>query len=439
MLKKLTIDKLGPYLKNKRVLIRVDFNVPIKNGKITDDTRIKESLKTIQYSLDQGASSVVLMSHLGRPNGQKNAKYSLEPIVPALEKLINKKVEFVSDCVGDAVKDKVTKGQNGQIFLLENLRYYAAEEGSREKEDGTKEKEKKDVIENFRKELTSLGDVYVNDAFGTSHRAHSSITGVKLPLRAAGFLLKKELEFFSKVLENPQRPLLVILGGAKVKDKIQLINNMLDKVDKMIITGGMAFTFLKQSQNAQIGKSIFDAEGAKQVEAILNKAKSKNVQLYFPEDFVIVPEIKEGVPTSIVTLKQGIPDDKLGIDVGPNTLKLFSDVIASSKTIFLNGANGVFELNIGRAGSLALVEVNYFLKIYIYSFFRIWLKLLRTAPQLSAEEATLSRLSIWSLEPALPCLIFLLEEAPLSNSSKVKPYLVLNTFLRKVNSEISIN
>lgn len=364
MLKKLTIDKLGPYIRDKRVLIRVDFNVPIKNGKITDDTRIKESLKTIQYSIEQGANSVVLMSHLGRPNGQKNLKYSLEPIAPALEKLINRKVHFVPDCVGNQVREKVGQGRNGDIFLLENLRFYAAEEGSREKEDGTKEKEKKDVIENFRKELTTLGDVYVNDAFGTSHRAHSSITGVKLPLRAAGFLLKKELEFFSKVLENPDRPLLVILGGAKVKDKIQLINNMLDRVDKMIITGGMAFTFLKQAMGAQIGKSIFDAEGAKQVQSIIEKAKAKNVQLYFPNDFVIVPEFKDGVETSNVTLEQGIPDDKLGIDVGPKTLKMFSEVIASSKTIFLNGANGVFEMQIGRKGSISLIEVRISLNLF---------------------------------------------------------------------------
>jgi phosphoglycerate kinase len=251
----------------------------------------------------------------------------------------------------------LNQGTKGQIFLLENLRYYAAEEGSIEKEDGTKQKESKDVIENFRKELTSLGDLYINDAFGTSHRAHSSITGVKVPIRAAGFLLKKELEFFSKVLENPQKPLLVILGGAKVKDKISLINNMLDKVDRMIITGGMAFTFLKEAQNAKIGKSIYDAEGAKQVQSILAKAKSKNVQLYLPQDFVVVPEIKESVESKIVTLSQGIPDNLLGIDVGPQTLSQFAEVIGSSKTIFLNGANGVFELNVGRKGSIALIEV----------------------------------------------------------------------------------
>jgi phosphoglycerate kinase len=365
MLKKLTIDKIGPKLANQKVLVRVDFNVPIKNGKITDDTRIRESLNTIKYAIDHGAKSVTLMSHLGRPNGTKNMKYTLEPIVPALSNLINKKVEFVNDCIGDQVRSRLNQGEKGQIFLLENLRFYAAEEGAIEKEDGTKEKEKKDVIENFRKELTSLGDIYVNDAFGTSHRAHSSIVGVNVNLRAAGFLLKKELEYFSKILDNPQHPLLVILGGAKVKDKISLINNMLDRgVDRMIITGGMAFTFLKQMSDAQIGKSIFDAEGAKQVESILKKAKEKNVTMLFPEDFVCVPEIKENAPTCVVSLKEGIPSDKLGIDVGPETIKKFDSIINSSKTIFMNGSNGVFECNVGRAGSVKLVEVIIFYLSY---------------------------------------------------------------------------
>jgi phosphoglycerate kinase len=239
---------------------------------------------------------------------------------------------------------------------LENLRFYAAEEGSKELEGGKKEKEKKETIEKFRNELTQLGDIYVNDAFGTSHRAHSSIVGCKLPYKAAGFLLKKELEYFSKIIENPDRPLLVILGGAKVKDKIQLIKNLTDKVDKMIITGGMAFTFLKTIKNMQIGKSIYDEEGANTVEEIVKKAKERNVELIFPEDFVIASEIKEGVSTSVVKLEEGIPSDKLGIDVGPKTLEKFHKVITGSKTIFLNGANGIFELNVARLGSVKLVE-----------------------------------------------------------------------------------
>ena len=239
---------------------------------------------------------------------------------------------------------------------MENLRFYAAEEGSRELEAGKKEKEKKEVIESFRGQLTQLGDIYVNDAFGTSHRAHSSITGVKLNTRAAGFLLKKELEYFSKIIENPERPLLVILGGAKVKDKIQLISNLMNKVDKMIITGGMAFTFLKTIHNMQIGKSIYDEEGAKTVQDILKKAQENKVELIFPEDFIIAPEIKEGVETNLVKLEEGIPGDRLGIDVGPRTLEKFDKIIGDSKTIFLNGANGVFELNVAKHGSVKLIE-----------------------------------------------------------------------------------
>ncbi len=361
MLKKLTIDKLGPHLFNKRVVIRVDFNVPIKDGKIADDTRIRESLKTIQYSLDQGAKSVILMSHLGRPNGHKNLKYSLEPITPTLSNLLNKQVEFLPDCIGDKIdkiNSTINQSSNGQIFLLENLRFHPAEEGSSINSEGNKQKETKANIDLFRNQLTSLGDIYINDAFGTSHRAHSSIVGVHTQLKAAGFLLKKELEFFSKILENPKRPLLVILGGAKVKDKIKLINSMIDKVDRMIITGGMAFTFLKEGFGKEIGKSIFDSEGAKEVKDILNKAREKNVAMIFPEDFVTVPEIKDDIMSKIVSLDDGIPSDMLGIDVGPRTIEKFGEVIGSSNTVFLNGANGVFECNVGRAGSLKLVEVS---------------------------------------------------------------------------------
>jgi len=355
-LRKLTVNKLNGAINHKKVLIRVDFNVPIKNGVIADDTRIRESIKTIQYCLDKGADSVILMSHLGRPDGHVNKKFTLEPILPTLSNLLNKKVEFLNDCVGDHVKSQINNASNGSVFLLENLRFHAAEEGSRVNEEGKKEKATKAEIEQFRNQLTSLGDIYINDAFGTSHRAHSSIVGVKTQLRAAGFLLKKELEFFGKILENPQHPLLVILGGAKVKDKIKLINSMLDRVDKMIITGGMAFTFLKEGFNQQIGKSIFDQEGAKEVRAILESAKEKNVNMIFPEDFVIAPEIKDNVSTQVVNISDGIPNDMLGIDVGPKTINRFNDEIMDSKTIFLNGANGVFECNAGRAGSLKLIE-----------------------------------------------------------------------------------
>jgi phosphoglycerate kinase len=206
-----------------------------------------------------------------------------------------------------------------------------------------------------------LGDLYVNDAFGTCHRAHSSIAGINLPTRAAGFLVKKELEAFSKVLENPEKPLLVILGGAKVKDKIQLIKNLLNRVDKLIITGGMAFTFLKQIYKMEIGKSIYDEEGGKIVSEIVQMAKEKNVELIFPEDFVVSNEIKEGAESSIVNLTNGIPNDLIGVDVGPKSEKKFDEIIKASKTIFLNGSCGIFEMEYARKGSIALVNVLFFI------------------------------------------------------------------------------
>lgn len=205
-----------------------------------------------------------------------------------------------------------------------------------------------------------MGDVFVNDAFGTCHRAHSSIAGIALETRAAGFLVKKELEAFSKVLEDPKKPLLVILGGAKVKDKIQLIKNMIDKVDKIIITGGMAFTFLKNIYKMEIGKSIYDEEGGKIVAEIVQKAKERNVELIFPEDFIVTNEINENAETSIVSLSNGIPSNLIGVDVGPESSKKFNTVINESKTIFLNGACGIFEMPFARNGSVSLVNVFYY-------------------------------------------------------------------------------
>jgi phosphoglycerate kinase len=256
----------------------------------------------------------------------------------------------------------VNNGKNGKVFLLENVRFYLAEEGSRVKPDGTKEKETKENIEKFRKSLSQLGDIYVNDAFGTAHRAHSSVSGITLPTRAAGLLMKKEIEYFSKILENPQKPYLVIVGGAKVKDKIPLMKNLLDRVDRMIITGGMTYTFLKDVYGMKIGKSLYDKASIDLVKEIVNKAKEKNVELIFPEDFVITKEIKDDANTSIVSLSQGVPDDQMAIDVGPKTIEKFDKAIVSSRTIFLNGANGVFESAIGRNGSIKLVEV----KLIIY-------------------------------------------------------------------------
>lgn len=230
----------------------VDFNVPIKDGNITNNNRIVQASPTVKYALDQGASAVILMSHLGRPNGQVQSKYSLAPVAKEVEKLLNKPVEFLKDCVGPDVEKKCQEASGGQVILLENLRFHAEEEGSTKDSEGNKHKADPKAVEKFRASLTKLADVYVNDAFGTAHRAHSSMVGVDLPQRAAGFLMQKELEYFAKVLEHPEKPFLAILGGAKVSDKIKLIENMLDRVNALIVCGGMSFTFKKTLDNVKV-------------------------------------------------------------------------------------------------------------------------------------------------------------------------------------------
>ncbi|KMU90854.1 phosphoglycerate kinase [Coccidioides immitis H538.4] len=250
-------------LHGKRVLIRVDFNVPLdSHNNITNNQRIVGALPTIKYAINHGAKSIILMSHLGRPDGRPNDKYSLAPVAPELEKLLGTPVKFVHECVGREVEETVSSANNGQVILLENLRFHPEEEGSYKDQEGKKVKADKSKVEEFRKALTALGDVYINDAFGTAHRAHSSMVGINLPEKASGFLVKKELEYFAKVLENPQRPFLAILGGAKVSDKIQLIDNLLSKVNSLIICGGMAFTFKKVLDNMKIGNSLFDEPGS---------------------------------------------------------------------------------------------------------------------------------------------------------------------------------
>src|SRR5882672_3777821 len=251
-------------LAGKRVLMRVDFNVPQDKvtGAITNTARIAAALPSIQYALEQGAS-IVLMSHLGRPDGQKIAKFSLKPVAVELEKLLGKPVTFLDDCVGPAVEAACAKLAPGTVVLLENLRFHIGEEGKVKLEDGTSKKADPAAVAAFRASLTKLGDVFVNDAFGTAHRAHSSMVGVTLPLKAAGFLMEAELKAFAQVIDNPARPLLAILGGAKIADKIPLINNLIEKADRIIIGGGMAFTFKKVMQNMEIGSSLFDPEGAK--------------------------------------------------------------------------------------------------------------------------------------------------------------------------------
>lgn len=351
---KLSIDKVDVH--GKRVLIRVDFNVPLKGTEITNNQRIVAALPTIKYALENGAKSVVLMSHLGRPDGRRSEKYSLKPVANELSRLLNTQVKFLDDCVGEAVEEECKDPKAGSVILLENLRFHVEEEGKGVDEAGFKVKADKQEVEKFRESLTKLGDVYVNDAFGTAHRAHSSMVGINLPQRAAGFLMKKELEYFSRALESPERPFLAILGGAKVADKIQLIENLLDKVDEMIIAGGMAFTFLRIRDNMEIGDSLFDEKGKEIVPRILEKAKAKNVPIHFPVDFITANKFAEDAESKPASVETGISHSYMGLDIGEKSRQEFSKVILKAKTIVWNGPPGVFEFERFSAGTEAMME-----------------------------------------------------------------------------------
>jgi phosphoglycerate kinase len=363
-------------LKGKRVLIRVDFNVPLdKEGKITNPARIVAALPTIKYALEQGAKVVTLMSHLGRPDGKVKPQFSLKPVAAQLEKELGKSVTFLSDCVGPDIEKAVNSADTGSIILLENLRFHIEEEGKVKDKEGNTTKADPSSVENFRAELTKLGDVYINDAFGTAHRAHSSMVGVKLPQRAAGFLMKKELDYFAKVLENPEKPFVAIVGGAKVKDKIALLDALLAKVDTLIICGGMAFTFKSKDMDTKhgipIGKSLFDdSEASKTVvtkyleEYIHSSDESKNKKIVLPVDYIAGDSFSESAKfkTANDTDKNsegaliGVPEGWIGLDVGPESNKIFAGIVTKAKTILWNGPAGVFEWDNFAGGSKALLS-----------------------------------------------------------------------------------
>ena len=340
--RKLRLDQISAQLANKRVLMRVDFNVPIKNNRITDLNRIQSTLESINYIRQAGAKSLTLISHLGRPDGQANLKYSLAPLIPDLSRLLKTEVQFLPNCVGPDTEQACKDPKQGSVTLLENLRFHLEEEGSVKKEDGSKVKASPDKVQAFRNSLSSLGDVFVNDAFGTAHRAHSSVVGINLPLRAAGFLMAKELTYFSQAVENPKRPLLVILGGAKIKDKIPLILNLMNLCDEMIIAGGMCFTFKKVLSGYGIGKSLFDKDSVENIPKILEAAKNKGVKVHLPVDFWCGTGI-DSVATPQLAGEEGIGSDLIGLDVGPESVKSFAEVIARARTVVWNGPPGLFE------------------------------------------------------------------------------------------------
>eukprot|EP00300_Choanocystis_sp_HF-7_P009672 c16564_g1_i4.p1 GENE.c16564_g1_i4~~c16564_g1_i4.p1 ORF type:complete len:418 (+),score=20.07 c16564_g1_i4:80-1333(+) len=356
MLKKIGLDDIE--VRGKRVLIRVDFNVPQDKttNAITSTQRIEAALPTINAVLKKGAKSVVLMSHLGRPDGSVNPKYSMKPVAEKLKELMHREITFLHDCVGPEVEAACANPAEGSVILLENLRFHIEEEGSGVGKDGAKIKADKAAVETFRASLTRLGDVFVNDAFGTAHRAHSSMVGVKHEIRAAGYLMKKELDYFSKALDNPQKPFLAIVGGAKVSDKILLINNLLDKVDELIIGGGMAFTFKKVIYGTNIGKSLFDEEGSKLVADIMAKAEKKGIKIHLPVDYVAAESFSKDAKFVNADDGSGIPDGWMGLDCGSKTTATNVAVIKNAKTILWNGPMGVFEFPNFAAGTKAVLN-----------------------------------------------------------------------------------
>jgi phosphoglycerate kinase len=319
----------------KKVLVRVDFNVPQDaNLAITDDTRIRATLPTITYLLKSGAAKIILMSHLGRPDGKRVEKYSLKPVSQRLQELLKEPVKFVSECVGDAVGKEVAQA-NEKVVLLENLRFHAEEEGN---------------DADFAKHLASLADVYVNDAFGTAHRAHASTAGIAAYLpAAAGFLLEKEIQYLGAAVEHPAKPFWVILGGSKVSDKILLIDNILPKCDGIVIGGGMAYTFLK-AQGHQIGNSKLEKDKIDIALGVLEKAKKSAKEIVLPLDHLVVSEIKPDAATEI-TPGVDIPDGKIAVDIGPKTIRLFKDKLQNAKTVIWNGPLGIFETDAFATGT----------------------------------------------------------------------------------------
>ncbi|KAG9511370.1 GMP synthase [glutamine-hydrolyzing], partial [Fragariocoptes setiger] len=357
LLEKLTIEHIKDIIPSKRILIRVDFNVPMKDGRITNNQRIVGALQTIKFCLENKAKSVVLMSHLGRPDGQVKPEYSLRPVADEVSRLLHRNVTFLCDCVGLDIEEVCKDPQDGSVILLENLRFHVEEEGKGVDEHGNKIKADPKSVEKFRKSLTSLGDIYINDAFGTAHRAHSSMVGINLPHKAAGFLMKAELDYFAKALNNPPRPFVAILGGAKVKDKIQLINNLLDRVNEMIIVGGMAFTFLKVLKGMDIGSSLFDSDGAAIVKDLMDKAAKMNVKMHLPVDFVTGDAFKEDAKVGEATVESGIPDGHMGLDCGKKSMQLFEEPLKRANIILWNGPCGVFEWDAFSHGTKAVMDM----------------------------------------------------------------------------------
>jgi phosphoglycerate kinase len=340
MTKKKTIRDVA--LEGRHVLMRVDFNVPIEDGRITDDTRIRASLPSIEYALEHKAKVVVLCSHLGRPKGKPKPEFSLKPVADRVSALLKRPVVFAEDCIGEPARKAVERAGDGGVVLLENLRFHA-------------EEEKNDPA--FAKELADSADVYINDAFGSAHRAHASTVGVVQYVKeaAAGLLMAAELEHLGRVLERPEHPFVAILGGAKVSDKLEVIENLVPRVDALLIGGAMAYTFFK-ARNLPVGKSLVEEELVGAARDVEQKSKARGLRLELPVDHVVAPKLEAGSPAETLDVGDPAIGDRMGLDIGPKTIDIYRSVIAGAKTVVWNGPMGVFEIDAFAKGTIEVAK-----------------------------------------------------------------------------------